>query len=60
MLIKMDEKIQEAEMEFQQQLKTVDWDGLKALLKQLEKTEDYEMCRMVQNEIDERVKHIPI
>lgn len=53
----MDEKIQEAEMTFQQQLKTVDWDGLKALLKQLEKTEDYEMCQMVQNEIDYRVNN---
>lgn len=44
----------------QKELKDMSWDELKKMLREMEKTEKYEICRMIQDEIDERVKHISI
>lgn len=42
--------------EFIKQLRTQDFDRLKWLLKRFEEKEFYESCRLIQNEIDARVK----
>lgn len=39
-----------------QWFKEMDWDELKRKLKEYEAEQDYETCRLIQNEIDARVK----
>lgn len=38
-----------------QWFKEMDWDELKKTLKEYEAEQDYETCRLIQNEIDSRV-----
>ncbi len=44
------------EQQLRKRLEQLTFDELRMLLKQSERTEDYEVCRLVQDEIDLRVK----
>lgn len=49
-------KCRDGTEDFIQQLKGYDFDTLKKMLKHYEQKEYYKWCRLIQNEIDSRVK----
>lgn len=56
----MSEPLEEKHLQLQKRLEQLGWDELKVLLKEMEKSEDYEICKMIQDEIDERVKDVKV
>lgn len=56
----MTEPLEEKRLQLQKELKDMDWEELKSMLKLMTEKEKYEVCRLIQNEIDERVKNVKV